>query len=422
MTDPTDRTAPSGPAAASTSTDFPAGTVTPFRLQVPQAELADLQHRVRSARLPGVLGDGTDETGFTTADARDLLHHWRTRFDWRAVEKGINDLDHVLVDVGATTGQHGQQVHVVRAAAERADRRAGRLPVVLVHGWPDSFLRYRHLLDPLTAAGHDVYLPSLPGFAFSDQPAGAATVEVATEAVLAALSVLGVRRFAVHGGDWGSAVAEQMAIAAPDAVAALHLSDVPWRHLFTVDRADASQAEQGFFAASDAWAAQAAYISVQATQTTTLALALADSPLGMAAWWAEKYRAWSDAPVGWDEVLTQVCLTWFTRTEHSGMRYYAAMGDSWDSQDGEEDGWGADYGTGAEADGGEDGAWIAVAAQPTAVALFPADISTPPREYAARAFSGLRRFTVMPCGGHYGALEEPALLAADITAFLADLA
>ena len=393
----------------------PSGT-TSFHLHVPQVEVDDLRARIRATRLPGVLGDGSDERGFTTSEARNLLEHWRSGFDWRAAEAEINSLDHVLVDVGTTTGQAGQRVHLVRAGADQATG-AQQLPVVLIHGWPDSFLRYRHLLRPLTAAGHDVYLPSLPGFAFSDQFDGPATVEAAAEALLAALAALGVNRYAVHGGDWGSAVAEQMAITAPHAVAALHLTDVPWPHFFTVDREGATPAEEAFFAAGDAWAAQAAYVSVQATQTTTLALALADSPLGMAAWWAEKYHAWSDAPVSWDEVLTQVCLTWFTHTEHSGMRYYAAMDDgSWDGGDNDDGAWSGDDG----ADAG-DGAWGAKALQPTAIAVFPADIQTPPREYAARAFPDLRRFTVMPRGGHYGALEEPALLASDIGAFLADL-
>ncbi len=389
--------------------------VTRHHVAVPQADLDDLTARLAAARLPGVLGDGSDETGFTTASARELLEHWRTRFDWRAAEADLDALEHLLVDVG-----DGRRAHVVRALAAPAGRPVG-VPLVLLHGWPDSFLRYRHLLGPLTAAGHDVYLPSLPGAAWSDQATGPATVEDAATVIAAALTALGVGRFLVHGGDWGSAVAEQLALDLPEAVVALHLTDVPWQHFFTVERADATDAEQEFFARGDDWAFQAAYVSVQATQTTTLALALADSPLGLAAWWAEKYAAWTDRPIDLDEVLTQVCLTWFTRTEHAGMRYYAATGGSWDADDGP----GTSPGTGGEGAWGEEAAdsrgWGATVTQPVALAVFPADIHVPPREYAARAFGDLRRFTLMPRGGHFGALEEPDLLAADLLAFTRDL-
>lgn len=360
--------------------------ITEFRIDIPQSDLDDLAARLGRTRFPAVLGDGSDETGFTTAAARELLTHWRERFDWRAVEAGLNTLDQVLVTT--PTGR----VHVVRAAGGE------ELPVVLLHGWPDSFLRYRHVIAPLTGAGHDVYVPSLPGSGFSDQPTGPATVDQAAEAVFAALSALGVARFAVHGGDWGSAVAEALAVAHTEAVVALHLTDVPWQHAFEVDKAEAEPVEQEFLTGVEEWAQSAAYVSVQSSQATTLALALADSPLGLAAWWAEKYAAWSDRPLDLDEVLTQVCLTWFTRTEHSGMRYYAAMGGQWDAGDWSEP---------------------ARPAQPTAFAIFPADIAAPPREFAQRFFPDVRRFTLMPRGGHFGALDEPGLLADDLIAFLA---
>ncbi|MBY6313519.1 MULTISPECIES: epoxide hydrolase family protein [Nocardiaceae] len=376
--------------------------VTPFEWRVPQRKLDDLTARLRQARLPGVLGDGTDEVGFSTAAARDMLTYWREHFDWRQVEEKIATLDHVLVDVSHTTGRPGQRVHVVRATGKPVT--AAAAPIVLLHGWPDSFLRFRHLLAPLTAAGHDVYVPSLPGSGFSEQVPGPATVAAAAGAIAAALVELGVTRYAVHGGDWGSAVAEALAIDHPDVVTAVHLQDVPWRHYFAADRTDATPAESAFYETADAWADQAAYVAVQSTQTTTLALALADSPLGLAAWWAEKYLAWTDTPVGWDEILTQVCLTWFTRTEHSGMRWYSGLTESDE-----------------EVEWSSESTWTAAVRQPVAVAIFPADIHVPPREYAARAFPTLQRFTIMPEGGHFAALEHPDQLAADIAAFLADL-
>jgi len=366
--------------------------ITDFRIDIPQSDLDDLGGRLGRTRFPAVLGDGSDETGFTTASARDLLTHWRERFDWRTVEAELNRLDHV--QVATPTGR----VHLVRAAG------GSQVPVVLLHGWPDSFLRYRHVIEPLTTQGHDVFVPSLPGFGFSDQPSGPATVEQAAEAVFTALTALGVSRFAVHGGDWGSAVAEALAIAHPDTVVAVHLTDVPWQHAFEVEKDEAEPVEQDFLSGVEEWGRTAAYVSVQSSQATTLALALADSPLGLAAWWAEKYAAWSDRPIDLDEVLTQVCLTWFTRTEHSGMRYYSAMGGQWQEE-------------------GGDGEWSEPVrpTQPTAFAIFPADIATPPREFAQRFFPDVRRFTLMPRGGHFGALDEPDLLAADLVAFLATL-
>lgn len=396
-----------------TTTDSVNGpSIRPFRIAIPQTDVDELAARVVATRLPRVLGDGSDETGFPTAAAHDLLVHWQQRFDWRRVEARLDELDHVLVrDSG------GQDLHVVRARTGDP----GRLPVVLLHGWPDSFLRYRHLLSPLTAAGHDVYVPSLPGFGFSDQPAGPATVETAADAVGAALQALGVTRYAVHGGDWGSAVAEQLARTRPDAVAAVHLTDVPWQHAFTVERSGLSPAENSFLDEAGSWAAQAAYLTVQSTQATTLALALADSPMGLAAWVAEKYATWSDQPLDHDEVLAQVCLTWFTRTEHSGMRYYSALGGSWDEETTGDTGTTGDAAADGWVDSGGDGWEPEAIDQPVALAVFPADILTPPREYAQRVFPTLTRFTAMPRGGHFAALEQPELLATDIAAFLSGL-
>ena len=220
------------------------------------------------------------------------------------------------------------------------------MPVLLVHGWPDSPLRFVRLIPLLTAAGHDVVVPTIPGFGFSDQPTGEMSPALVADDLAWLMGQLGYSRYAAHGGDWGSAIATALTESHPEAVVALHLTDVPWDKTFSVGREQASPPEQAFLDAAVAWAAVQTYLTANTRNPDTVAMALSDSPVGLLAWIAEMYQEWSEDPIPDDDVLAQVSLIWFTNTLRSSIRLYSEPAQSWDDAgDGD---WGdaADWGGG----------------------------------------------------------------------------
>jgi pimeloyl-ACP methyl ester carboxylesterase len=214
---------------------------------------------------------------------------------------------------------------------------------------------------------------------------------------------LGYVQFGAHGGDWGSTVTEQLARSHPDAVVAIHLTDVPFGHLFEKPD-DPSPAERQFFDLNDKWLPkEGAYATIQSSKPQSLAHGLNDSPAGLASWLMEKFRAWSDCDgeiesrFTKDELLTQVMIYWATESiGTSFLPYY-------------------DYANAGALTWIQEGVknWIGSSKVPAAFALFPKDISQPPREWAQRFFN-VQRWNEMPRGGHFAAMEEPELLAEDI--------
>lgn len=379
--------------------------MTNYTISVPQQKLDDLHDRLARTRYPNV-PPGADGHGLALDRVVELVEAWQ-RFDWRAVEDRLNRYPQRIVDVD------GVPIHLLHAPG------SGGLPIVLLHGWADSFFGLLGLVEPLIAAGHDVVVPSLPGYGFSGQPEEKLTVPKVAEIVDAAVGQLGIERYAVHGGDWGSAVAEQLALAHTDHVAAIHLNDVPYYHQFMVDPSEATdEAERSFLAGNADWGDKGGYVGIQSTQPLTLAYGLADSPVGLLAWVGEKMHAWTDRQPLVDDVLTQVSIYWFGNTIWSSMRLYAESMDDWDG-DGD---WATGSSDGAWGDGDDAGAsWLPQVTIPAAFALHPSDISTPPRVFAERFFTDIRRFSLMPAGGHFAAREEPAALAAEIVDFLRSL-
>jgi pimeloyl-ACP methyl ester carboxylesterase len=364
--------------------------VEPFRITVPQPVLDDLHRRLTDVRWPDAIADDWDR-GTRPAALRTLVGYWRDEFDWRAEEARLNQLEQYRVEID------GIGLHVVRAG------RPGGTPLLLLHGWPDSYLRFLRLL-PLLADRFDLVVPSIPGFGFTDRPTvpGMHPGRIA-ELLAGLMTELGFDRFAVHGGDVGGGVAEQVAATFGDRVLGLHLTDVPYWHLFAVDPATLSEPEQQYRQRGMTWSqAEGAYATLQRTKPQTLAYALNDSPVGLAAWFLEKFRAWSDCgddvfgrfPPSW--LATNLTLYWATGTAGSAARLY------YDTAHFEPAG-----GTGR----------VEV---PTGVAIFPKDTVPAPREFGERWFN-VRRWTEMPRGGHFAAWEEPDLLAGDLHAFFDSL-
>lgn len=393
--------------------------IRPFSIDVPQPVLDDLRERLLRTRWPSELqADGWDR-GTELSTVRRLVAHWLDGYDWRAQEARLNRHHHVAATID------GRQVHAVHERAVRP----GAPAILLLHGWADSFLRYDHVVDRLTgrdpgvgpeAPVFDVVVPSLPGFDFSEQPdAGAFGGEQSADAVAQLMAGLGYDRYLVHGGDWGSVVAQEVARAHPDRVVGLHLTDVPFPNLFLVDRESTSEAERAMFAAVDAWGEKhGGYVGIQSSRPLTLSYALSDSPVGLAAWLVDHFGYLSDTLPSDDDLLTNVMLYWVGNSIRSSMRLYNEGTDG-DGGDGSGEAW--EGATDGGWSGGEDGAgWSVRLDVPTALAVFPRDISQPPREYAERFFD-VRRFTTMPRGGHFAALEEPQLVVDDLGAFAAEL-
>jgi pimeloyl-ACP methyl ester carboxylesterase len=346
--------------------------------RVDDAVLDDLRRRLAATHRVPLAGPAAWQRGTDATYLADLVAYWADGYDWRPHEDRLRALPWVALGAG---GDHGM----------RAVRQRGEGPtVVLLHGWPDSFMRFERVLPQLTDL--DVVVPCLPGYpwALPSSPRGMSTADMA-KLVASGLAELGIDRYVVSGGDIGSSVAEHLAAAHPDRVTALHLTDIPYTHLFAVDPADLSGPERDYLDAGQKWLmAEGAYSLEQATKPHTLAAALGDSPAGLVAWIVEKLRSWSDCDgdvesvFARDELLTWVTLYWVT----------GSIGTSF-----------APYSEHAEPAGRT--------SVPIGVTIFPGDLVPAPREFAERVFD-VRDWSREPDGGHFGAWERPEAFVAGL--------
>lgn len=371
---------------------------TPFTINVPDERLAAIRAKVAAFDWTALPDAGGWQSGVGIADLKRLVDHWLTRFDWRAQEARLNTLPHFTSEVG------GQRLHFIHA---RGDRSAA--PLLLLHGWPGSFIEFEALIAPLVADGHDVVVPSLPGYAFSGKPP-APIGPRRTAAIMHELmrQLFGETRYLVQGGDWGAAIGSWMAHDHPDAVTALHLNMV----LLQAEDAVPKKPDELAWAARRAKLAkeETGYSQEQGTRPQTLGVAMSDSPVGVAAWILEKFGAWADVPRDaggkpklWeafdeDTLLTNIMLYLVERSFVTSTWMYR--------------------GRVLEGSGQfPAGTRIKV---PTGVAAFPDPVfPPPPRSQAAKTYS-IVRWTEMQAGGHFAALEQPQLLLADMRRFFAD--
>jgi pimeloyl-ACP methyl ester carboxylesterase len=378
--------------------------IEPFRIAVPEEVLRDLRERIARTRWPDEIRGSGWEHGTSLHYLRDLLDYWAHGFDWRAQETFLNSFHHFRVVV------EGQGLHFLH---ERG-RGPAPLPLLLPHGWPSSFYEMTKLVPLLTdpeshggeaADSFDVVVPSLPGCGFSERPRDPGMHKTRMAELFADLmtAVLGYSRFGARAGDIGAGVVSLLALDYPERVAGIHLSDV-YRPYLGPGARTFTDAERRFFEEERLWAErEGAYDHIQATKPQTLGYGLADSPAGLAAWIVEKFRSWSDCGgdierrFTKDELLTNLTIYWVTNTINSANRLYFERDRN------------------PRPLGRDDRVRV-----PTAVTIFPADIDHPPREWAERVYE-VARWTEMPRGGHFAALEEPELLAEDIRDFFRPL-
>lgn len=371
-----------------------------FSVHVEDEVLADLRGRLRNARLPPAAPGAAWEQGFDRDALAGLLRQWE-RFDWRAREAELNRFEHFRADLD------GLAIHFVHQRAPRG----GGLPLVLTHGWPSAFIEYLPLVPLLTdpqahgidGPAFDLVIPSLPGSCFSQRPERSNRRDVAA-LWHRLMQGLGYQRYGAGGGDFGAGVATFMALDQPEPMVGIHLSTPEVAPLDIAHGRPLSPAESEFLAQQARWdEVERGYSHIQSTRPQTLGCALEDSPAGLAAWIGEKWRGWIDgggALFDRDFLLTLLTLVWATRSITTSMRDY--FDNRWRP---------------APLRAGD---FVRV---PTAVANFARQFAfegEPPREYFARLYE-VRRFTPMPRGGHFGAAEEPLLLARDIAAFFAGI-
>jgi pimeloyl-ACP methyl ester carboxylesterase len=373
--------------------------IVPFKVRVEESVLNDLKQRLTRTRFPGEIAGSNWDYGTNLTYVKELVTYWREKFDWRAAEQRLNQFEQF------TTRIDGVDIHFIHQRSKNPNAMA----LAVTHGWPGSIAEFAKIIGPLTDPGahggnaadsFHVVAMSLPGFGFSGKPTERGYGPERMAAILAQLMArLGYTRYGLQGGDWGSSISRFAALNDAGHVAGLHLN-----FCLAGPPAGAKDPNEGVTPAElERTRARTAffdnergYFLEQSTKPQTIGYALDDSPAGLAAWIVEKFRSWSDSEgdvekkFTKDELLTNITLYWVTQSGTSSARIY------YESQR-------------AKPPQGR----VQV---PTACAVFPKEISIAPRRWVEAQYN-VTRWTEMPRGGHFAAMEEPALLVDDIRAF-----
>ena len=361
---------------------------TPFRLQVPDSALADLRERLARTRFPDEPPLEPWSTGTSLAYMRELVGYWKDHFDWRSQEAELNRSRQFTVPIG------GIDLHFIHEPG----RGPNPIPLLLTHGWPGSIVEFRRLI-PLLTERFTVVAPSLPGYTLSFRPGQKrfSVEEIADLFAELMTDVLGYKRFAAQGGDWGAFVSSVLGWRHAEKLLGIHLNLLAVRR--DPKHAAETPEEALYLQQLTHWLKEeTGYQWIQGTKPQTLAYGLTDSPAGLAAWIAEKFRKWSDTEIRRDDLLANVSLYWFSGAIGSSFwPYYARMHSPWPIREG------------------------TTVDVPTGYAEFPKEILRPPRSLAARTYTDIRRWSVMQRGGHFAALEQPEVLAREILGFFTEL-
>jgi len=383
--------------------------IEPFRVAIPQSELDDLRDRLARTRWTDDFANDDWAYGANAAYLRGLVGYWLDGYDWLAREAEMNRLPHFR------TAIDGLPIHFVHVRGKGPDPK----PLLLSHGWPWTFWDFRKLIGPLTdpaahggdpADSFDLVIPSLPGFAFST-PLRVPGINWWKTADLwvKLMDRLGHARFGAHGGDVGAFISAQLGHKHADRIIGVHLTTPGMLTFMTGggwDPAGYGPDEARWFARMrQVQGSEIGHFVVQSTKPQNLAVAFADSPAGLLAWLVDKRRNWGDCKgdvesrFSKEDLLDNAMLYWATGSYHTSARYYYE---------------------GAHVPWQPSHERTPVVAAPTAIAVFPEELTFAPRKAAERYYD-LRRWTVMPAGGHFAAMEEPELVIADLRAFFRDL-
>ena len=375
--------------------------ITPFTIETSDALLEDLRYRLAHTRFPDEVGTNW-QYGTDLGYLKSLCDYWQHDFDWRTQQAKLNALPQFKTRI------EDRQVHFVHQRSEREDA----IPLLMTHGWPGSIAEFTTIIPMLAspekfgasqADAFHVICPSIPGYGFSDAPAeqGFDQKRVA-EGHIELMTQLGYEKYVVQGGDWGSAISSWTALLDPERVMALHLTLVfanypkHWQDPFAgVTDLEKRTLEQCRMRMAEG----TGYQAIQGSKPQTLGYGLNDSPAGLAAWITEKFHGWTDcngeldSVVGKDELLTNIMLYWITGTITSSTRLYFE----------------SNHVDNNLFEHGRIGT-------PTGCTMFPAELYQPPKVWAQELYN-IQHWTHQPKGGHFAALEQPALLAEDLRVF-----
>jgi len=372
----------------------------PFSIAVPDEVLDDLRHRLALTRWPDEISESGWQFGSNLSYLKELIAYWQHKYDWRAQERLLNSFAQYRVQLDDIA------LHYIHQPGEGPDP----FPLLICHGWPGSIYEFVKIIGPLSKPADyggnprdafTIIAPSLPGFGFSHVPFQRRLnlEDMANLMVRLMTEVLGFSSFGAQGGDWGAFLAARLGFSYQERINGIHLNMCPLSP-HPSERTNLTDDEEAFIKEAKIFRAEeTGYQWIQGTKPQTLAYALNDSPAGLAAWITEKFYSWTDCQgniesrVTKDDLLTNIMLYWLPQTINSSFwLYYQISHHPWH------------LGRGERID------------VPTAVAAFPREIFRPPREWFSRVFN-LQRWTPMPAGGHFAALEEPRRLVEDIRTF-----
>jgi pimeloyl-ACP methyl ester carboxylesterase len=371
---------------------MPGTEIRPFTIDISQTELDDLQARLAMTRFAQSFDDTDSTYGVSVQRVRQLVEYWRDGYDWRAWESRLNGYPQFSTEI------FGQNVHFLHIVGEGVGEREA-LPLILTHGWPGSVLEYLNLIEPLTAAGFSLVIPSIPGYGFSgptSEPGWNAGRVAQAWAEL--MHRLGYRKYGVVGNDAGAIISPEVGRVDPDHVVGVHVNQVfafpsgdPAELLdLTEDEQQALQTLTWFFEN------KSAFNLLHGQQPQTLAHAIEDSPAGLLGWNSQLL----DESLEDDFVITNIAIYWFTRTAGSALRLYF-----------ENERWGKERMASGT---------VASTTVPLGLAGSAGDFYGI-RRFADRDHTKITSWNVHPVKTHYLAHAAPELLAADIQQFYAEL-
>jgi pimeloyl-ACP methyl ester carboxylesterase len=369
--------------------------IQPFSARIAQHLLDDLRMRISHTRWPDAIADAGWNYGTSLLYMKELAEYWMNNFDWRKEEAVINSYPNF------TTVIDGNKIHFLHIKGKGKKS----VPLIITHGWPGSFLEMMKLIPLLTDDedfSFDLVIPSVIGFGFSARPVipGCNSSFVA-DSWHQLMNRLGYKKYGAQGGDIGSGISTWLSLKHPESIIGLHLNYIPGSYQPYLKEGEQLPAEVTVFQKFAAgWAArEGAYASLHSTKPATLSYGLNDSPVGLCAWIIEKFNSWSansgniENVFTKDELLANITLYWLTQTIHSSNRIYHENSKR------------------PLIFGKND--FVKV---PVGFAKFPEELPVPPRFYIEKSFN-IQHWTEMPAGGHFAAMEQPGLLAKDITDF-----
>ena len=378
--------------------------IRPFKINISDKIIQNIYTKVEKYSWHEMPDDGGWAYGTNLDYLKEFSKYWVNEFDWRKTEEKINKFQNFKSNID------GIDIHFIHEKGSGS----GSKPLLLSHGWPGSIIEFLHIIEQLAHPekfggkkedAFDVIVPSLPGFGFSGRPPKPIGPRKMANIFNSLMTeVLGYKKYLAQGGDFGATIATWLGYDFPKTCVAIHINILIVRHPDGPQTKEEKEWEERF---KKNQKIEDGYRTQQSTKPQTLSYAMMDSPVGVAAWIIEKMHGWSDikdnnieSVYSKDTLLSNIMVYLVTKTFNTASWIY--------------------YGRREE--GGrllpKEGLPIKV---PTAVALFPKEyLEWAPKSYVERIYN-IQRWTEMPKGGHFAALEQPDLLVKDIREFAKNL-